>query len=150
MALITCQECSRSISEHAVSCPGCGAPVSNLTHTPPTSGLPMMSAQDHSATKNAVWGTIIGLLIVIAGALVHEDLPGYGQLGLVYSLAFAVAGIGALVSIYRLANLVTTTPWLWLALCLIPVVGLGVLIYLLTKGFLTLRTKVSSRKALGY
>lgn len=110
----------------------------------------MISAQDHAATKNAVWGTIIGLLIVMAGALVHEDLPGYGQLGLVYSLAFAVAGIGALVSIYRLAKLVTTMPWLWLALCLIPVVGLGALIYLLTKGFLTLRTKVSSRKALGY
>ena len=91
MALITCQECGRSISEHAVSCLGCGAPVSNLTHTPPISGVPIRSAQDHAATKNAVWGTIIGLLIVMTGALVHEDLPGYGQLGLVYSLAFAVA-----------------------------------------------------------
>lgn len=140
MALITCQECGRSISEHAVSCLGCGAPVSNLTHTPPTSGTPKISAQDHAAVKNAVWGTIIGLLIVMTGALVHEDLPGYGQLGLIYSLAFAVAGIGALVSIYRLANLVTTMPWLWLVLCLIPVVGLGVLIYLLAKGFVILRT----------
>jgi len=109
-----------------------------------------MSVQDHASVKNAVWGTIIGLLIFMIGTLVHEDLPGYGQLGLIYNLAFAVAGIGALVSIYRLANLVTTMPWLWLALCLIPVVGLGVLIYLLTKGFLKLRTKANSRKALGY
>jgi len=150
MALITCQECGRSISEHAAFCPGCGAPASNRTHTAPAIEAPRISIQDHAAVKNAVGGTIIGLLIVIAGALLREYLPGYGQLALIYSLAFAVAGIGALVSIYRLANLVTTMPWLWLALFLVPVVGLGALIYLLTKGFLILRTKASSRKALGY
>ena len=30
MALIKCSECGREISDKAVSCPGCGCPVSEI------------------------------------------------------------------------------------------------------------------------
>lgn len=35
MALIKCQECEKEISDKAATCPGCGAPVSNITQAIP-------------------------------------------------------------------------------------------------------------------
>ncbi len=32
MALITCQECGKEVSDKATSCPSCGAPISNETN----------------------------------------------------------------------------------------------------------------------
>src|SRR5882672_6327455 len=35
MALVKCAECGKDISDKALSCPGCGAPVSAQLHTAP-------------------------------------------------------------------------------------------------------------------
>ena len=36
MALIVCTECGKDVSEKAVSCPNCGAPISTLSSAPHT------------------------------------------------------------------------------------------------------------------
>lgn len=170
MALINCFECGAQVSDKAEACPHCGVPLriaqsaradakdftpaatETPVNAPPrsTRSHKLVSPEDHAALKNAVWGTIVGLSIAFAGTLIHEDLPGYGQLALIYSLAIAFAGIGALISLYRLATIVTTRPWLWVAMFFVPLLGIAVLIYLLSLGFRKLRTYVSTRKSLGY
>lgn len=48
MALITCNECGRQISDRASSCPGCGAPVAG--------NAPVQQLIDAGTAKTAVIG----------------------------------------------------------------------------------------------
>ncbi len=98
MALINCFECGAQVSDKAEACAQ-SAQVDAKDFTPAATETPvnvpprstrshkLVSPEDHAALKNAVWGTIVGLSIAFAGTLIHEDLPGYGQLALIYSLA---------------------------------------------------------------
>lgn len=46
MAIITCPECSSSISDRAVSCPGCGCPTSNFSNCPECEKVILISSDE--------------------------------------------------------------------------------------------------------
>ena len=69
MALITCNECGRQISDRASSCPGCGAPVAG--------NAPVQQLIDAGTAKTAVTGLAawlvapwIGRALVAIAALI--------------------------------------------------------------------------------
>ncbi len=66
MALISCPECSKEISDKAVACPSCGAPQSAL-------GQPVMKLNSESHTRvtrtGASWEGW-GFVLIVAGMLV--------------------------------------------------------------------------------
>jgi len=66
MALINCLECNREISDKALSCPGCGAPISQILNDLPkeitynndrtfTGTMPLMVKLAMKATQNLNW-----------------------------------------------------------------------------------------------
>jgi hypothetical protein len=85
MALIKCDECNREISDRAVSCPGCGAPVirSNSPVNPAKS--PRISVEDVlkfvnvQSTPGSV-RTANGIGITFGG---YVAVPGHSKLGFV-------------------------------------------------------------------
>lgn len=71
MALITCKECGKDISDQAAACPGCGAPVQS---TQPAMPAPPKSLGD----KKVGCGTVIlvfGLLGLLGLAVVMAIDP---------------------------------------------------------------------------
>ena len=78
MALVTCSECGKQISDRAVACPGCGAPA---TRTMPATSAPPPSPikqQDHSGTCRSYTS--------------YADVPWYRRSDV--NTAFIVIGLG--------------------------------------------------------
>lgn len=68
MALTNCTECKKQISDLAVSCPGCGAPVS-----------PMAAAPSQSGRNLPRWVTVLVLSMVFIGIFKScSDEPASG------------------------------------------------------------------------
>ncbi len=63
MALISCPECSKEISDKATSCPNCGAPISNNN----TNEKPINESK--TVTRSGgVWEGI-GFLLIVGGMI---------------------------------------------------------------------------------
>jgi TM2 domain-containing membrane protein YozV len=89
MALVSCCECSQKISDRAVACPGCGAPVSN---SPGHAPAPIVV----TAPKSRSMAVLLAMLL--GGIGIHKfylNEPGLGVLYLVFCWTFipAVAGL---------------------------------------------------------
>lgn len=110
MALINCTECGRQISDQAVSCPGCGAPVSAAI---PVEVAP--SAVPNRATVQSA-GSAIGIAAVVFG-LGAVVMPYFAAVFLVPAafvcglIAFkrgrkALGGIGVVLAVIGLIGII--------------------------------------------
>jgi hypothetical protein len=89
MALVSCRECSRQISDQAVACPGCGAPVSNR---PGHTLAPILV----TAPKSRSMAVLLAMLL--GGIGIHKfylNEPGLGVVYLIFCWTFipAIAGL---------------------------------------------------------
>ena len=92
MALINCSECGNQISDQAVSCPGCGVPISQ--------GLKAQAAMTYSApkTEERKVGILLGLGIFIVPFIFVWFLLRNGHTSLARILGFGWFGLAVLVS----------------------------------------------------
>lgn len=72
MALITCNECGRQISDRASSCPGCGAPVVGQSASPARQPVIDTGTAKTAVTGLAAWlvAPWIGRTIFAIAALI--------------------------------------------------------------------------------
>jgi len=74
MSLISCPECSRQISEHAVACPGCGHPINSAP--PIIFSAPAPRAQKKKTSAIAWLFLILSCLIlfpIVVGSFKHAS-----------------------------------------------------------------------------
>ena len=86
MALISCSECGKEVSEKAYSCPNCGAPISSNPSVSP-------NPQPHAKVKRAgaKWEAV-GFILIVVGMLMAIAKVGSGVFLLV--VGFTVFLIG--------------------------------------------------------
>lgn len=74
MALIKCSECGREISEKAVACPGCGAPMQReVLRGPAIQG----AAPGSSKAGKAL--TVVALLVVLPAVVLWAFMGAFGN-----------------------------------------------------------------------
>ncbi|MCL4403895.1 zinc-ribbon domain-containing protein [Patescibacteria group bacterium] len=89
MALIKCSECSKEISDKAITCPFCGNPINNVpaqvknNPTQPLKIEPELTSKRWKIVKIVAWIVmIVGIIVMMPG--------GNASLG----LGFIIAAIG--------------------------------------------------------
>ena len=87
MALISCPECGKEVSEKAASCPNCGAPISGNSSV-------SLNPQTHAKVTRtgAKWEGIGFILIVVGMIMALASQGGFG--GLLIVVGFIVFLIG--------------------------------------------------------
>ncbi|PKM31603.1 MAG: hypothetical protein CVV07_00365 [Gammaproteobacteria bacterium HGW-Gammaproteobacteria-11] len=92
MALINCSECGNQISDQAVSCPGCGAPISQ--------GLKAQTAMAYNApkTEERKVGILLGLGIFIVPFIFVWFLLRNGHTPLARIVGFGWFGLAVLIA----------------------------------------------------
>lgn len=70
LALITCGECAKQVSDKAQSCPNCGAPVSRSESTPVISS--QKPNQPVKKASQSIWAVLI---LIVIGVLALMQLP---------------------------------------------------------------------------
>jgi hypothetical protein len=80
MALITCPECGAQISDKAAACPRCGAPVAAAGPSPMTArewfhGKPQPPEREKDGPPVWVWIVVVVVLSLIALAVLSPPLP---------------------------------------------------------------------------
>ncbi len=73
MALISCVECGRQVSDQATACPNCGHPVSPRPATPPA--IPQVHLSKNAGSKSRNTGCALIIAIVAILAIVASCLP---------------------------------------------------------------------------
>jgi hypothetical protein len=64
MALITCPDCSREVSDRAPTCPGCGAPIATSRDVDSV-GTPLTTTQ--LTSKHLKAHALFGILLILVG-----------------------------------------------------------------------------------
>ena len=87
MALISCSECSKEVSDKASSCPNCGAPISS---SPSVS----LNPQSHAnvTRTGAKWEGIGFILIIVGMIMAMASQGGFGSLLLVVGFIVFLVG----------------------------------------------------------
>ena len=79
MALVTCPDCKREVSDQAPVCPGCGRPMKPVSSSPPES--------DRDAVRRSVGRTMVAIgTICVLGGLVYA-IAADGVIGC-FAMAF--------------------------------------------------------------
>jgi TM2 domain-containing membrane protein YozV len=89
MALISCDECGKQISDRAAACPNCGAPIAG--NLPRTSVTPLVVAAPKSRSA------AILLAMLLGGLGIHKfylNKPGMGVLYMLFCWTFIPAILG--------------------------------------------------------
>ena len=93
MAMITCSECGRSISDRAAACVGCGAPLASRTSMnlapAPSPGLPPTRRQIR-------WRLLLASLMLLSGVIAARQamhLPRYAHLASSAATALILVGL---------------------------------------------------------
>ena len=89
MALISCFECNKQISNKAATCPNCGAPVST---NQPISNQPI--SNQPTADKRAGAWEGIGFLLIVVGIIIGIATESGGSGGAMAAAGFVVFLIG--------------------------------------------------------
>ena len=95
MALISCGECGKQISDKATACPGCGAPIAGRQNV---AAAPLVVARKSRSTA-------ILLALFLGGLGIHRfylNQPGFGVVCLLFFWTFIPAVIGVIDAIYFL------------------------------------------------
>jgi hypothetical protein len=80
MALITCPECSRDVSDEAAACPHCGYPVRRPARRPEPVQVIEKTGRGWKAVRVLGWFLIVGgVLVLRAGRPAHD--PRRGRVG---------------------------------------------------------------------
>lgn len=90
MALVSCKECGKQISDQAAACPNCGAPVSGRSQ-PPAAPVMVTAPKSRSAA--------VLLAMLLGGLGFHKfylNSPGWGVIYLLFCWTFIPAIIGFL------------------------------------------------------
>jgi hypothetical protein len=92
MALINCLECNKEISDKAISCPNCGAPIK----TEGNQDLNISTDNSKSISKGtlALMGFCLGFILLYAGCSVKVDdylKPANLIVGVIVSTFFSIA-----------------------------------------------------------
>jgi hypothetical protein len=94
MALIKCAECGKEISDKAVACPNCGAPVAQQMHQAPVAKATTFKnprTGDQVSIENAaLWTFLFGPLY-----FAHRGI--WSHAGISFVVAIVTSGIGWLV-----------------------------------------------------
>ncbi len=88
MALINCNECDKQVSDKALSCPNCGAPVSGQAAVMPATAVTILRDNRSMAIMLAIFGGFIGL----HKFYLHQ--PGWGIVYLILCFTLIPAFIG--------------------------------------------------------
>jgi TM2 domain-containing membrane protein YozV len=94
MALVSCRECDKQISDQAVACPNCGAP-SGSGHLP----------VQHLAIAPKSRSMAVLLAMLLGGIGIHwfyVNQPGWGVLYLLFCWTFIPAVVGFVEGLYFL------------------------------------------------
>ena len=70
MALITCLECSKEISDTAASCPSCGYVMKHVETSPEPQTeekKPTQLAEAKKSRANGIMGVVVGSIVIIVG-----------------------------------------------------------------------------------
>lgn len=87
MALISCSECGKKVSEKADACPNCGAPISGNTGV-------LLNPQSHTkVTRTGAKWEGIGFILIVVGMISAMTAQG-GFGGLLLLIGFMVFIIG--------------------------------------------------------
>jgi TM2 domain-containing membrane protein YozV len=113
MALISCAECSKEISDKAAACPHCGAPVASVAQSGPTFAAPASQPQTQlvkSAKSRGIY-IILGLFFGLLG--IHNFYAGRLGVGVAQLLVTCILGwfvVGIFITaIWVLIELFTVT-----------------------------------------
>jgi RNA polymerase subunit RPABC4/transcription elongation factor Spt4 len=89
MALISCTECGRDVSDKAASCPNCGAPMLG------TSAVSLNPQSHANVTRTGAKWEGIGFILIIVGMIMAMASQGEGGFGhLLIAIGFVVFIIG--------------------------------------------------------
>lgn len=87
MALILCEECKREISDRAISCPGCGAPVASnkLPPNPPKQKIAPVSIEEvfKYVNRQSIPGNVKTVNGIGFGFGGYVNIPGYSNIGFI-------------------------------------------------------------------
>lgn len=86
MAMFSCPECTKQISDKALSCPNCGVPISESTQ--PVENTPSHMNVTRSGTK---WEGL-GFMIIIIGMI--SAMAGWQYGGALLGLGFIIFIVG--------------------------------------------------------
>lgn len=77
MALITCPDCGREVSDRAPACPSCGAPIAPPPVPPPASPQRVVTSEDSFLTRNRGCGDMLlyGPLILLVMLVFMGSCP---------------------------------------------------------------------------
>lgn len=88
MALISCTECGKEVSDKAASCPSCGAPISDASAV-------SLNPQSHAkVTRTGAKWEGIGFILIIVGMIMAAMASQGGFGGLLIAVGFVVFIIG--------------------------------------------------------
>lgn len=73
MALINCSECNAQISDKAVACIKCGAPIAQPNQPAPTTPAPAVVVTTQQTSKKFKFGQVIGALLIFLGVVSCAD-----------------------------------------------------------------------------
>ncbi|MBP5391236.1 MAG: zinc-ribbon domain-containing protein [Bacteroidales bacterium] len=80
MALITCKECGKQVSDQAASCPHCGAPVKAATPAPAQQQMnyqqqieAQQKSQQKSMMKTMLFSTLISAAVSFVSRLFYRS-----------------------------------------------------------------------------
>lgn len=92
MALINCPDCSKRISEHAPTCPGCGAPIARATIGSDGDALVTTQATAKTLKAQQAISTVVflvGMALMFAGS--GTDMAMFGAVIMVLGIIGYVA-----------------------------------------------------------
>lgn len=118
MALISCPECSTTVSDRAASCPSCGCPIAKPASSPVWSSESLSTPESSDVSTVAISknrGIHIILGLVFGGLGFHNFYSGYYLRGGikvgVFLVAFSIDALTGFYSAFSVVLFVLFTLW---------------------------------------
>jgi hypothetical protein len=93
MAIIKCSECGRAISDKAVACIGCGAPLTPVEAPSAFLREPVYTVTAPPTPSQLRWRLALASLTLVVGVIVASRHPGTGQVAKTLSALLVIAGL---------------------------------------------------------
>jgi hypothetical protein len=96
MAIITCRECGRAVSDQAAACIGCGAPLTPDERHSAFNRAPVHSVTAPLTPAQLRWRLALAALTLVLGVIVADAVarhPGLPQLARTLSALLVIIGL---------------------------------------------------------